>query len=103
MELTLHKLSMLPVPPVLHNFPMVEVHPSVDIYAAFRPEPMHVLSLCVGRLLKECLVHMLSHDEESTNAMCKSNGDPKQFSPIRRTVLSKQTDFSDSLPNSLQC
>lgn len=40
MESILYELSMLSVSPVHHTFPMLEAHPSVDIYAAIRVQPM---------------------------------------------------------------
>lgn len=60
MKSALNQLSMLQMPPVLHTFPMMGVHSSVDMYAFFRDGTMHVLSLDVGRFLKEYLTHMLS-------------------------------------------
>lgn len=86
MGLILNELSMLPVHPVLHSFPVVGVYSSVDIYTVM-VEPMNVLSLSISRLQKECLKHMLSNDKETTNAMSKPNRDPKLFSRIRESFF----------------
>lgn len=56
------------------HFAMIGVHSSVDIHDVFRVDPMHVLSHGVSRLLKECLINMLSSDKETTTAMRLSNG-----------------------------
>lgn len=71
MESTVNELSLLPVPPVLHNIPMVEVNLSVGLYAVFRVWPVHALSHGVNRLLKECFMHMLCDNQKTTNAMHK--------------------------------
>lgn len=49
---------------------------------------MHVLSLDVSRRLKEGHIHMLCDDRKTTNAMRKSNGDPKPLNQIKINVLS---------------
>lgn len=84
---------MLPVPLVPHIFAIVGVYPSVDIYAIFTVEPMHMPSLGVCRLLKECLMNMLSNDKKTRNAMRKSNRKPKPFYKIKKIVLFERNKF----------
>lgn len=89
MKSTPNKLSMLLVLPVFHTFSLVKVYHSVDIYAVFKVESLHMLSLGGSRLLKECLINMLSDDKKTTIARRKSNGEPKLFNQNKRIVLSE--------------
>lgn len=56
---------MLTTAPILSIFPFAGVHPSVKLYAIFRFEPMHVLSLGVSNMIKECLVNILGDASKS--------------------------------------
>lgn len=48
-----------------------------------------MLSLGISRLLKECVINMLSDDTEKTIATQKSNRDSKPFEQIRRLIDSE--------------
>ncbi|NJK52916.1 MAG: hypothetical protein HC936_08975 [Leptolyngbyaceae cyanobacterium SU_3_3] len=85
--------SMLPLLPVLSDFPFVGTQPTLDIYSIFRYEPMHCLSLGVGRTLKECIVHMLGDEQRVSSDMRCQNGTMKSFKSIKRTVLSTLNAF----------
>lgn len=52
-------MSTLPNSPVLAGFSFVNIQPRLDIYITFRVEPMHMLSLEIFKLLKQCLLHCL--------------------------------------------
>lgn len=80
---TLDRLSLMPVHSVIHTFTMVRVLPSIDKYVVSRFGPMHSLFLGVSRLLKTCLIHMLSDEEKMTNSMRTSNRDPSRFNQIK--------------------
>lgn len=81
---------MLPAPPLLHTFRIVGFHPTVHIYAVFRVDPMHVLSLGVSKLLKEFLINMSSNDKRTTISMRKSIGNCKGFDQTTTIVPSEQ-------------
>lgn len=49
-ELIIHKYLMLTMFSASHTFPMVGIHPYVDIYAIRRTEPMQTLSLGVSEI-----------------------------------------------------
>lgn len=67
----LAQCSVLPFSPILHTFPHIRLHSSVDIYRIFRCKPMHVLSLGISPLLNKCLCTMLKDKNWVTNAMVK--------------------------------
>lgn len=67
-------------------FLMVGVHSSVEMYAVYRPEPMHLLCIGVSRLLKKSFKHMLSDENETTNVMHKSHRESKPFNQIKVVV-----------------
>lgn len=90
---TLSAQSMLPLPPVLSNFPMVGIHPVVDIYRIFRCELLHILSLGASRMLKECTVVMMKDESRKSSAITSSNGAPRTFKSIRRHVLGSANSF----------
>lgn len=77
MEITLNELSLLPILLVLPAFLTVRVDPSLEKYAVFRVESMNVLSLVASRLLKNCLINMLSDEKEAANILCEINSDSK--------------------------
>lgn len=89
----LKQFSMLSIPPVLSAFPMIGVHPCVDIYDIFRFEPMHNLSLGVSKMLKDCATIMLRDENRTSPAMITSSGAPRTFKHIRRSVLHALNDF----------
>lgn len=84
---------MRPVLLVLHTFSTVEAHRSVEIYAVLRLESMHVLSFGVSRLLKKCLINMLSDDMKTVIALRKSDEDSRPFNQNKRIVLSELNKF----------
>lgn len=70
---------MISTPPILSNFPSVEVHTSMNIHAIFRAKRIHSLSLEAGRMLKESIIIMF-RDEFSTPKSTKfGNGNQKKF------------------------
>lgn len=52
--------SMQSLLPILSSFFFVIIHSLVDMYAVFRFEPTHFLSLGISKLLKDCDLNMLS-------------------------------------------
>lgn len=48
------ELKILPISPVLHDFPPICIHESVDVYVIFCLEPLNCLSFVLSKLLKEC-------------------------------------------------
>lgn len=57
---------MLLVAPALLKFPFVEVLPSLDAYGSIHSEPVHCLSLVVGRRLEEYIVPMPGAENRTT-------------------------------------
>lgn len=55
--------------PILDSFPFAGIYLCVDLYAVFRPEPMHIFSLGIGKLIKKDFIHMLDDFELVPNAM----------------------------------
>ena len=93
-------LSMLPIPPVFYEFPMVGLTPAVDIYAIFTFEPLHALSLGISRMLKECASRMLSDSSRFSSSLLTGNGDKRPFNTIRRTVLRAMNCFLSDVDRS---
>lgn len=79
--------SMLPLSPVLPNVLFAGAYLTVDIYSIFRYEPMHSLSLGVGRMLNEYIVYSLGDDRRLSSAMRRQNGNMRLFKSIKHTVL----------------
>ena len=86
-------LSMHPILPVFADFPFVGIHESVDIYSIFDYDPMHVLSLGISRLLKECLWELLDDSNRKTSALRTSNGSKKTYKAAKRFVLQSMNHF----------
>lgn len=49
---------MFVVPPAIHNFPLVRTRSSVDIFAVLQFEPIHLLSITLNKMLKECILKL---------------------------------------------
>lgn len=62
-------MSMPSMLRVLHTFPFIEVHKSVNIYSNFRFELMHTFFFGICRPLKECLFNYLDDCERVSNTM----------------------------------
>lgn len=92
--------SMLPIPPILHTFPHIGLHPCVDIYRVFRCEPMHVFSLGLSPLLKECMCSMLKDENRVTKAMMTTSGGFKSFRAVRKPILREANLFLSSAQSS---
>lgn len=60
---------MLPITPVLSQFPFIGVCNLSDLYAIFRFEPMHALSVGILKMLRDCLVSYLSDSMRFSAAM----------------------------------
>lgn len=99
----LGEISMHLFKPILVRFPFGETHPSVDIYAIFRFEPMQILSLGVIRMLKECLWNMLSDDIITTNALRTVSQPCKTFQAVECTILSSVDQFLADSVKRLTC
>lgn len=74
--------SMLPFAPVLASFLFFGVHPDLDINAILWVKLMHMISLKICMVLKQCLFKW-----PLGNVFSFGNGKP--FSVIRRSVLSQ--------------
>lgn len=81
------ELSLLPIPPVLHDFPLLRLHESVDTYAIFYFEPLHFLSLGLIEVLKKCLYRYFSNPDSRSTAPNNTSRDPKPFYVIQKRVL----------------
>lgn len=79
--------SMLPMSPVLTELPMAGVHSLVELYRIFRFDPMHVLSLGLSRLLKECTSTSPRDEYMRTSAMMSSTGSCRTFEHVKTSVL----------------
>lgn len=84
-----HKNSMQKVPPVLVSFPKLAIHPSVDMYAVFRYEPMHNLSLGVSNILKLLLFTIVKDCYRTSKSICTMYGAPKPFNALRKYIFHK--------------
>lgn len=87
------ELLMLSVIRILHLFSLVGVHSSVAIYVIFMFNPMHVLSLGISRLFKECLINVLDDTEATINTFKSKSDTLESFKQVEIYVLSKVNIF----------
>lgn len=80
-------LSMLAVPPVLHNFPFVGINSSADIHAIGRFVRIHSLSLGPFKMQKKCIFKYLSDSERPSPSIQYQSGEPEPFIGIRKMLL----------------
>lgn len=95
------ELSILKIPPILQDFPLVRVHESVDVYALFRFEPTHCLSLGLSKLLNECHYNYSSDSNRSSTSVTFSSGKPKHFPMIKKLFSESLITFCKILSNGL--
>lgn len=86
-------LSLQGHPPILQDFPFMDLHPTLDIYHLFSFEPMHNLYLGVSKLLKECACERLRSKDLETHAVTTSRGVPRTFFSVRSAVLHELNKF----------
>lgn len=72
-------LPMFAISPVLHNYPFVGFHCSVDTHAVFRSEPINSLSLGLSKMLKGCNFKYISDPETTSYAVQYQLGEQKAF------------------------
>lgn len=71
-----------------HVFPIVGIHPCVDIYAIHRIKPMNILFLGVSKILKECLTNFLEGSERTTKNMKTFKGNFKSYKQVKNFFIS---------------
>lgn len=79
--------SIHPGMPVLPYFSFFGTYSDFDIYALFDVDPMHILSLGICRLLKECLLTKLGDVERTPVDIKTELGSSKTFKYVKRFVL----------------
>lgn len=92
-ELEFVEESMLSILSVLSKFRIVENHPSVDMYVILPFEPIHCISLGLGKMSKECIILMLDDKSRLSSAIRCANGKMRPFKYIQRAVLSTLNTF----------
>lgn len=73
-EQMLQNYLMLKSPPVWHHFSFVRVHQSIEVYAIFRFEPMHLFSLGLSKMPKERFFNYLSDQYRTSLALTYQSG-----------------------------
>lgn len=71
---TLKNVFLCPLLPVVSTFPFVGIRSLVGLYTMFRQKPMHVFSLGVSEMLKECLIAKLGDQRRMTSSIKSSRG-----------------------------
>lgn len=84
---------MLCILPVFSRFAFMGVSPVVDIYAIFRVEPMHTLSLGISKNLKECAVMILKDEERTSSAIPFLNWTARTFNKMKKAILNVLNRF----------
>lgn len=79
-------MSRLAVPPRLLSFLVLNTQTNVDVYAIFRFERTHNLSLGISRLLKKCISTMLGHRMLKPCATKTAFGLNRTFKSVSRIV-----------------
>lgn len=80
----LFKRLILPIPPILHNFPSVGTHESIDARIIFRNEHLHSHLRETSQLLKECLSRYLGDLEKLSDTLTNQPGTSKPFLAIMK-------------------
>ena len=86
-ELLLKSKSITAQEPALFQWPFLTLHPTLDLYEALSFEPMHNLSLGVGKMIKCLPAARLTSKELCSVEILNSKGHPRPFAAIRRRVL----------------
>lgn len=73
---------MLPAVPVQSMFLVVVAHPCVKVYTISSFEPLHCLSLGVGKMLKECVAPISGEKNQTTSSIECANEKEKSLLDI---------------------
>lgn len=71
--------SMVTIAPILNCFPLISIHPWLDICSIFRFEPMHGLSVGTSKLLREYQLSLLKQDKKTSLASVTSKVDMRVY------------------------
>lgn len=78
---------MHPVSPELDKLPIAEIYSCVELYENFSLQPMHRVSLCIRKILQECLIKMLADPQWMFSGFRDNQKKGAQINRISKSVL----------------
>lgn len=81
------ELFMLPIKPIIIDFPFMGIKPCVDIYSIFGKKPIHLLSMGISKMLKSCASEMMKNDSQSSSSFRTARGIHRTVLVLRRKVF----------------